>query len=155
GFGYVRSGDGPIAAWGQSTSAMTHACISGVGHGPRWESKCGSDLRIQHGLNELVGASYGRVVAFYRRNSLLLAEFETLLETTVKTKKQRMTLSPAEKKLLAAQAKEVPADVRARFEKAFESWKAGWFEGGLAISSVPQTRAVGAAFDTLIALGPQ
>src|SRR4051794_15423465 len=57
GFGYVLSTDGPIAAWGLSTSSMTHGCISGPGHGPRWESKCGADLRIQHGLNELAGAS--------------------------------------------------------------------------------------------------
>lgn len=64
GFGFVRAGDGPIAAWGHSTSAMTHGSISGSGHGPRWESKCGADLRIQHGLTELAGSSYGRVLSF-------------------------------------------------------------------------------------------
>jgi hypothetical protein len=41
GFGFTQSGNGPIAAWGQSTSNMTHGSISGPGHGPRWESKCG------------------------------------------------------------------------------------------------------------------
>jgi hypothetical protein len=65
GFGFVRAGDGPIAAWGHSISNMTHGSVSGPGHGPRWESKCGGDLRIQHGLTELAGSSYGRVVAFY------------------------------------------------------------------------------------------
>lgn len=154
GFGYTRSGDGPIAAWGHSASNMTHGCISGPVHGPRWESKCGGDLRIQHGLNELVGASYGRVLAFYRRSRLLAAEFQALLEATVKEKKSRSVLSSAEKKLLAAQATSVPADVRADFEAAFDAWKCTWFEGGLAISSVPQTRAVGREFDALVALGP-
>ena len=59
GFGFTRSGNGPIAAWGQSVSGMTHGSVSGPGHGPRWESKCGGDLRIQHGLNELAGSTYG------------------------------------------------------------------------------------------------
>jgi hypothetical protein len=34
GFGFVRAGDGPIAAWGHSTAKMTHGCVSGPGHGP-------------------------------------------------------------------------------------------------------------------------
>lgn len=155
GFGYTRSGDGPIAAWGHATSNMTHGCVSGPGHGPRWESKCGGDLRIRHGLNELVGASYGRVLAFYRRSRLLPAEYAALVEGAVKEKKTQSILSPQEKKLLAAQSKSVPPDVRADFEAAFDAWKATWFEGGLAVSSVPQTRAVGREFDALVALGPR
>src|SRR5947209_9451888 len=54
GFGFVRAGDGTIAAWGLSTSGMTHGSVTGPGHGPRWESKCGGDLRIQPGLGEFV-----------------------------------------------------------------------------------------------------
>lgn len=154
-FGYVRSGDGPIAAWGQASSNMTHGCVSGPSHGPRWESKCGGDLRVQHGLNELVGASYGRVVGFYRRNPLLVAEFERLSESAVKEKNPKSALSSTEKKLLSAQAKSIPANVRSEFERAFAAWKASWFQGGLAISSVPQSRAVGAEFDALVALGPK
>ena len=38
---YVRSSNGPVAAWGHGHSSMTHACISGPIHGPRWESKVG------------------------------------------------------------------------------------------------------------------
>src|SRR5438477_8321675 len=37
-FGFARSGNGPIAAWGSTASNMTHGCISGPRHGPRWES---------------------------------------------------------------------------------------------------------------------
>jgi hypothetical protein len=155
GFGYVGSGDGPIAAWGLSTSSMTHGCISGSGHGPRWESRCGGDLRIQHGLNELTGASYGRVLAFYRRNRLLEAPYELLLEASMKEKARKSFLSASQTKALDDQAKSVPADLRRKFESAFEAWKETWFNGGLAISSVPQTRAVGSEFDALVALGPQ
>lgn len=154
GFGFVQAGDGPVAAWGYSSSAMTHGCISGPGHGPRWESKCGGDLRIQHGLNELVGSSYGRVVAFYRRSGLLRAGFVPILEKRMKEKTSKSYLTVAEKKILRDQVKDVPAELRTAFKAAFSSWQATWFSGGLAISSNPQTRAVGKEFDSLIAFGP-
>jgi hypothetical protein len=154
GFGFVRAGDGPIAAWGHSTSNMTHGSISGTGHGHRWESKCGGDLRIQHGLNELAGSSYGRVVAFYRRSRLLEAVFAPVLEKRMKQKSSKSYLTAAEKKTLRDQLDRVPAEVRSAFEAAFRAWKDTWFSGGLAISSNPHTRAVGKEFDTLIALGP-
>lgn len=60
GYGFTRASDGPIAAWGHSTSDMTHGSISDPGHGPRWESKVGEDLRIQHGLGEMAGAPMGK-----------------------------------------------------------------------------------------------
>jgi hypothetical protein len=154
GFGFSRSDNGPIAVWGHSTSAMTHGCISGPGHGPRWESKCGDDLRIQHGLNELAGSAYGRVVAFYRRNLLLTPVFTQILEKAMKEKAAKSYLSAAQRKSLREQCAAVPASVRAAFESAFARWKDTWFSGGLAMSSDPHTRAVGKEFDTLIALGP-
>lgn len=154
GFGFVRASDGPIAAWGHSTSNMTHGSISGPGHGPRWESKCGGDLRIQHGLNELVGSSYGRVVAFYRRSRLLEAVFASVLEKPMKEKSAKTYLTGAEKKTLRDQIKRVPTEVRTAFEVAFSRWKDTWFSGGLSISSNPHTRAVGKEFDALVALGP-
>src|SRR5712664_146165 len=154
GFGCVRSSDGPIAAWGHSTSNMTHGSISGPGHGPRWESKCGSDLRIQHGLDELVGSSYGRVVAFYRRSRLLDAVFSRLLEGTMKEKSSRSHLSAAQRKTLRDRRSAIPAELRQAFDTAFSAWKKTWFSGGLAISSDPHTRTVGKEFDDLIALGP-
>jgi hypothetical protein len=154
GFGFVRAGDGPIAAWGHSTSNMTHGSVSGPGHGPRWESKCGSDLRIQHGLGELVGSSYGRVVAFYRRGRALTAANESLVEEIMKEKTVKSYLSAPQRKALAEDREQVPAEVRAAYEAAFSAWKATWFTGGLAISSNPHTRAVGKEYDALIAMGP-
>ncbi|MEX2559392.1 MAG: hypothetical protein WD403_05720, partial [Pirellulales bacterium] len=154
GFGFLRAGDGPIASWGHSTSNMSHGSISGPGHGLRWESKCGGDLRIQHGLNELVGSSYGRVVAFYRRSALLEAGFVPILEKRMKEKTSKSYLTTAEKKTLRDQVKNIPTGLRTAFEAAFSAWRATWFSGGLAVSSNPQTRAIGKEFDALIAFGP-
>lgn len=64
-------------------------------------------------------------------------------------------LSPTEQKVLNAQIRAVPNSVRESFVVAFDEWKSTWFAGGLAISSVPQTRAVGMEFDALVALGPK
>jgi hypothetical protein len=152
-FGFVRAGNGPIAVWGQSTSHMTHGSISGPGHGPRWESKCGGDLRIQHGLTELAGSLYGRVMAFYARGLALLALSTTVVEAKVK----QMSATITAKESLAAKriASEVDTEMRQAFRVAFAAWKKTWFEGGLAISSDPHTRAVGKDFDTLVALGPK
>ncbi len=153
GFGFIRAGDGPIAAWGHSISGMTHGSISGPGHGPRWESKCGADLRIHHGLHELEGSSYGRVLAFFRKTRFQKAVFPPLLEQSMKEKTAKSYLTRGEKKALREQINLVPADLRAAFETAFREWKGAWFSGGLAISSDPHTRAVGKEFDALIALG--
>lgn len=154
GFGLVRSGNGPIAAWGQSTSSMTHGSVSGPNHGPCWESKCGGDLRIQHGLSELAGSLYGRVLAFYHRSRTLRAEFDPIVEDIMKEKTAKSYLSAAQKKILHEQRAAIPNELRAAFDVAFRAWKATWFSGGLAISSDPHTRTIGKEFDELIALGP-
>lgn len=154
GFGFVRAGDGTIVAWGLSTSSMTHGSVAGSGHGPRWESKCGSDLRIQHGLSELVSSSYGHVIAFYRRNRTLRAEYEAALEDLMRHKAVKSYLSGAQRRTLKEERDRVPEEILTAFETAFAAWKDGWFRGGLAISSDPRTRAVGKQYDALIALGP-
>jgi hypothetical protein len=63
-------------------------------------------------------------------------------------------LTPAWRKILREQRNQVPDDVQAAFEDAFQVWKDTWFRGGLAISSDPHTRTVGKEFDALVALGP-
>ena len=154
GFGFVQAGDGPIATWGHSTLKMTHGSVSGPGHGPRWESKCGFDLRIQHGLNELVGGNYGRVIAFYRKSELSPSEYVPLLETPMKEKTSKSYLTAAEKKKLKAMTSGIPSKMRADFERAFEDWKSTWFAGALAINSNPNTRSIGIEFDALVSMGP-
>jgi len=154
GFGFVRAGDGPIAAWGHSPTNMTHGSVSGPGHGARWESKCGPDLRIQHGLSELVGSSYGRVIAFYRRGRALSAANESVAEEIMKEKTIKSYMSSTQRKTLAGECGKLPIDLRAAYENAFAAWKATWFSGGLAINSNPHTRTVGKEYDALIAMGP-
>lgn len=63
------------------------------------------------------------------------------------------SLSAPQSKALRERVRSVPGDLRAAFEEAFNAWKGSWFRGGLAFSSDPPTRAVGAEFDALIALG--
>ncbi len=152
-FGFVRAGNGPIAAWGNSTSSMTHGSVSGPGHGPRWESKCGPDLRLQHGLSELEGSTYGRVLAFYARSLALSSPAVSVLQTTKKIMKA--TLTAKESATLKSLTAEVDTKTRRAFQAAFAAWKKTWFEGGLAISSDPHTRTVGREFDALVALGPK
>jgi hypothetical protein len=154
GFGFVQAADGPIAAWGHSPSSMTHGSVSGPGHGLRWESKCGADLRIQHGLGELAGSSYGRVLVFYRRSRAIQPVYAAMLEETMSERTARSALTAAQRKVLREQIAGVPPSLRQGFETAFEAWKSSWFQGGLAISSDPHTRAVGKEFDALVALGP-
>ena len=154
GFGFVRAGDGPVAAWGHSTSTMTHGSVSGQAHGPRWESKCGGDLRIQHGLGELVGSTYGRVIAFYRRGRALLAANESLAEGVIKERAMKSYMSTPRRKAIVEERGHIPTELRAAYDRAFAAWKATWFSGGLAISSNPHSRSVGAEYDALIAMGP-
>ena len=157
GFGLTRCSNGPVAAWGFSPSRMTHGSITGPGHGPRWESKCGGDLRIQHGLGELAGSSYGHVVAFYCRNRALESVFDTALKEheAMKEKAPKSYLSSAQRKVLAEVVRDVPEDVKAAFEHTFEVWRETWFDDPLSISSDPSDRATGKPFQDLIALGPR
>ena len=155
GFGLSRSGNKPVATWGHSTANVTHGCISGPGHGPRWESKCGADLRIQHALDELTGASYGRVVAFYARIRSQQSPSQSFLEEAVKEKDSKSYLTAAQRKSLLAERRGGCAELRDAFEKAFLAWKESWFRGGLAINSNPDARTIGPEYDALIALGPE
>jgi hypothetical protein len=119
-----------------------------------WESKCGPDLRIQHGLNELVSSGYGRVVAFYRRNRVVVAPYETALEDVMKEKATKSYISATQKRILHEERERIPAELRIAFDAAFAAWKDTWFTGGLAISSNPHSRTVGKEYAALVALGP-
>jgi hypothetical protein len=111
-------------------------------------------LRIQHGLNELTGGQYGRVLAFYSKGRTLPAPLAAIAENIMKEKVAKSYLSAAQKQLLHKQQGAIPAKVRTAFDSAFSAWKDSWFSGGLAVSSDPHTRTVGRQFDALIALGP-
>lgn len=152
-YGLKRSSAGTVAAWGISTSNMTHGCVTGPGHGPRWESKCGSSLRIQHGLNELVSSSYGRPVAFYTRARAQSASLKRSIELM---NEKRPPAMPTEEqiKVVRAAAQKLPRELRDQFERRFAAWQETWASPHIAISSDPRAVTYVSEFYDLIALGP-
>ncbi len=134
GYGYTRASTGPIAVWanGGDTNRMTHGSISGPAHGPRWESKCGAGLRFQHGLNELQGALYGQVVAYYAtsRKKIYVDRADLLQKEIAKHKEVGpMLLSEHQQSALRGLLNEVPKDLVEEFESRFQAWKTTWYAG--------------------------
>ncbi len=153
GFGFVQAANGPIAVWGVSPFVMKHGCVSGPDHGPRWESKCGADLRFQHGLSELAGSSYGHVIACYFNPSNAKAPFADLVRVAMKKTASKTYITAPQRRALREEIERIPADTQRAFSEAFDAWKETWFQGGLTVSSNPTVRAVGKDYDRLIALG--
>ncbi|MDT4292376.1 hypothetical protein RO575_22650 [Methylomonas sp. MO1] len=152
-WGFSRSGSRHIAAWGSSASSMTHGCVSGSC--PRWESKCGNSLSIQHGLTELEGANYGRVSAFYNRAGIAAPFAEAFAESLSSGEQELMKLSEQEETNLKKDISNVPEEIQIAFQDAFAAWKKTWFSGSLAIDSNPYSRSRCKEFDDLVALGQQ
>lgn len=156
--GYKRSSDGPIAAWGHSKSRMEHGCISGPGHGPRWESKTGSGLRFQHGLNELVGSVYGRVVQFYNKDnaqsvdsgsisqvgdSIEIKGVNTMILTEEQTEFMESVLEGYDEKFVQI------------FEKKFQAWVNTWDASHTLHLSDPSFVRFSKEFAELVAMGTE
>lgn len=150
-FGLIRKTKGHVAAWGHSNSQMTHGCISGPGHGPCWESKCGSLARIQHCLNELNGPVYGHVIAYYGFKYKIVKPFlPKYLRDYIKMIKD---FSSEEKRRLQELIKPIPRSVADRFEKNFNAWKKTWFSAEMAHFSDPYKRLDTKEFEKLEAMG--
>jgi hypothetical protein len=149
-FGFGREAQGQVAAWGHSAAGMTHGCVSGPDHGPRWESKCGRGLRIQHGLNELVGASYGRVIAFYRRPSLQESRAAKLMLLLMEDRRE---FTEDEIALLREEINRLDPRLVQDFNKNFSFWKETWFKDRLAIDSDPTSRVGSFEFFRLLNMG--
>jgi hypothetical protein len=154
--GLWRVSSGPVAAWGDSFAAMTHGCISGPGHGPRWESKCGSLLRIEHGLNELVSPSYGHVVAYYGRRWWW---WWWWLATAVASLFRRTSMpartSDGARRELDDAVRALDPALRERFEQSFGRWRESWHAPEFRILSDPAAVRKSPYFDELLAMGPE
>jgi hypothetical protein len=153
GAGFVRSSSGTIAVWGTSASNMTHAAVTGEGHGPRWESKYGPDIRFQHGLGELDCGICGRIQGYYLRDRSLPDLYEAFREG-VMSAGEKSYLSADQRAALDRERERIPGELRSAFDKAFAAWKSTWFSGSQAISSNAWTRTVGKEYAALVALGP-
>lgn len=142
---------------------MTHGSITGPGHGPRWESKCGAWLRIQHGLGELEGGSlYGNVLGFYARARAAplvsglrpaVERLQSLLEA--ETTKELISLTDDQLNYVRSRASQVDERLKLRFDQAYAAWRATWEHPLIAVSSAPAARAQTTEFLELIALGPE
>lgn len=152
-YGLRRASSGPVAAWGISTTNMTHGCVSGSGHGPRWESKCGASLRIQHGLNELVSSGYGRVLAFYGQGRALSTEEQSLVDAQRRGELQLVMPTQEQIAAVKEQAAKLPSELTARFERLFDAWKRRWDAPEIIISSDPRAVTHVKEFHDLVALG--
>ena len=149
--GYARSSNGPIAAWATGTggSKMTHSCVSGPAHGSRWESKCGGDLRIQHGLDELTGPLYGKVIAFYNRDYKLLEEIEIYAGAS-----QKMGTTKAyQKSCLNSAVKQIDGRTVTEFEARYASWEKTWRLPPVVFLSNPAAVKKCEEFEALIEMG--
>ena len=147
--GYSRSSNEPLAAWALS-GTMTHGCISGAGHGPRWESKCGKDLRIQHGLGELEGSAYGHVAAFYRKTELSDIAKPLVYSSPEEVGQVDIGIQNA---VLQEAVSAVSRPVVDEFERRFSSWKETWVEEHSAHLSNPAFVTHTREFSELVAMG--
>jgi hypothetical protein len=160
GYGFTPAASGTIAAFGIDPDSMTHASITGPGYGPRWESKAGTWLRIQHGLDEMEGGSlYGDVLGFYRRTGPMPADSQSAIVRLqalrkAQTMNQVVSLAADQLAYVRTRAAEVDRDLKARFEEAYVAWKATWSHPLIAVSSAPGARARSIEYLELIALGP-
>lgn len=153
--GYTNVTIGEIALLGTSEVEVVHGMVSGPAHGPRWESKNGTDLRFQHGLHELDYSCYGHIVAQYHKTGSPHERFARHLERIMHQIHPATYLTPEQHAVLTTLIQGVPQQVRDDYKTAFTSWKASWFRGSLRILSNPALRRVGPEFDALIALGPK
>jgi hypothetical protein len=159
--GYNPASAGTIAAYGLDPNLMTHASITGPGHGPHWESKAGAWLRFQHGLDEMEGGSlYGDVLGFYGLVGSVPAHSlpsRLPLQTPmgVRAMPDAVGLTPDQLAYVHARAAAVDNELRRRFERAYAAWKSTWSRPMIAVSSAPATRAQSAEYHELIALGPK
>jgi hypothetical protein len=149
-----RRPSGNVAAWGASTADMRHGSVSGPGHGPRWESKCGALLRIEHGRDELVSKGYGSILAYYSRTNILCRLLRRLIDAIRKVN-GKVSVMPTEAQIAAvrAAARRLPLELRDRFDASFSAWKRQWSLPEIAISSNPRAVTYLTEFHALIALG--
>lgn len=160
-YGFAPAGTGSVAGLGLGTSSMRHGALGtrGLVSMPRWSSKLGQYLLIQHQLGQLEGGSdYGNVQGYYSKSR-------------PRTRDERPPESEAEEfpagdvivfdevsdealSFVRARAEAIEPELRTRFEDAYAAWSATWEHPGIALSSNPGDYARSTEFLELVALGP-
>jgi hypothetical protein len=142
-YGLHQAAQGEVARW-RNNEGLTHGCISGPEHGPRWESKCGQDLKIQHDLEELDGEIYGKPDAFYTRkgDTRTMAPYKPVeipKEVISGIKDEVAHMDPA---------------VREKFKGLYDKWQDFRQTPSVRLSANPASYCRTEAFDKIVEMGP-
>jgi hypothetical protein len=142
-YGLIQAPQGEVARW-RNNEGLTHGCVSGPDHGPRWESKCGSDLRIQHDLEDLEGDVYGHVDAYYTKkgDARTMASHEPVeisQEVLAGVKKEASEVEPAMKE---------------KFTGLYNKWMDYRKSPSLRFSANPADYCKTDSFNEIAAMGP-
>ncbi len=139
--GFVRAEKGELARW-SNDQGITHGSISGPGHGPRWESKCGGEARIQHGFDELQGEIYGKPDTFYTKVSE-----PAVMANNLKGLSDDVKLALREKVL------EVKPEIRKKFEGLYASWQQFQKNPKVRMSANPADYCKTESFQEIVKMG--
>lgn len=142
-YGLHPAPTGEVAVW-RNWDGLTHGCVSGPGHGPRWESKCGSDLRVQHGIKDLESDVYGRVDHYYSRKEA----------PPVVTPFGFLPIPDFQKDLARERAEAVAPDTRERFAGRYDAWQDFRNRPEVRAAANPAVHCNAPAFDDIVAMGP-
>lgn len=144
-YGLKPAQSGEVARW-KNAEGLTHGCISGPDHGPRWESKCGGLIRIQHDLNELNSEVYGWVDGYYTKE-----------EEGSEPMKQSKPLEIPQEVLEGVKeiAAKVSPDVKDKFEGAYARWQNFRKEPRVRLSANPADYCKTDAFKEITGMGAQ
>ncbi|MEQ8168257.1 MAG: hypothetical protein ABRQ38_05135 [Candidatus Eremiobacterota bacterium] len=139
--GFKRAETGELARW-SNDQGITHGSISGPGHGPRWESKCGGEARIQHGFDELQGEIYGKPDVFYTKVSEPKEMPNKLKE-----------LSANIKLGIKAKTLQVNPEIKKKFDGLYASWQAFRKDPKVTMSANPADYCKTEAFTEITKMG--
>lgn len=141
-YGLKPANEGEVAHWADA-SGPTHGSISGPEHGPRWESKCGEDLRIQHDRDELESDIYGKIVKYYtKQGGPEPVESRELPEIPQKV----FTV-------LGERTGKLSDKVKEKFTEHYDEWMAFRKTPKVRMSSNPADYCKTEAFDSIVAMG--
>ncbi|RJR13103.1 hypothetical protein C4588_01305 [Candidatus Parcubacteria bacterium] len=131
---------GEVARW-RNTDGLTHGSVSGPGHGPRWESKCGQDLKIQHDKNELESDVYGWIDSYYTKTE------------EASPVRDKMKISDNVKAEIKSRADRVSSKVKNKFNKLYSEWQTFRKDPVVQFSSNPKDYCKTGAFDEITKMG--
>jgi hypothetical protein len=134
---------GDVAHW-VDNNGPTHGSIQGSEHGPRWESKCGQDLKIQHDRDELNGETYGHISRYYVKQggapAVQAGSHPPEVPSEVKTAVRERALA-------------VPEKVKEEFDKNYQDWQTFKNSPTVRMHANPALYCKTGAFDRIVAMG--